>query len=371
MRRITILLGVLAALMLVPTASAFAENQATLTIGGSGSGEVSSAEGLHALEPAYEPGLFVGEPAIECSYASPGPESGTCANEMEDIEAGFLGTMLFATPVPGSEFAGWTTSGGREAGKGIFASCYESRGEVSGGNQQRKWQSCFAYTLGSADVAVTAAFEPCAEGSQEPSCVAGLTVEKTGTGKGSVTSEPAGIECGETCYYGFGEGEEVTLEASPAEYSTFTGWTGCTSESEGKCQVTLGELATSSSVEANFVQNEQPLTLNINEGEGTVVSSPAGITCVGSEGEYLRSRIRRRSRSNPDRLPGGRLPHLQLAELPLGQQRNPPVHGDDVGSQRSRHQVQEGLEPEPLQERHGRRHDQEHEQRVDLRDHLL
>lgn len=57
-----------------------------------------------------------------------------------------------------------------------------------------------------------------------------LTVNKTGsTGTGSVTSNPAGINCGLDCSELYTDGDSVTLNAAPDGNSTFTGWSdpGC------------------------------------------------------------------------------------------------------------------------------------------------
>ena len=51
-----------------------------------------------------------------------------------------------------------------------------------------------------------------------------LTISKNEAGSGTVTSSPAGINCGSTCSYGFSEGTVVTLTATPAAGFTFTGW---------------------------------------------------------------------------------------------------------------------------------------------------
>src|SRR5256886_10918301 len=52
------------------------------------------------------------------------------------------------------------------------------------------------------------------------------TVIPAGTGSGSVTSSPAGITCGTTCSASFPVGTMITLTATPATGSTFTGWSG-------------------------------------------------------------------------------------------------------------------------------------------------
>lgn len=65
-----------------------------------------------------------------------------------------------------------------------------------------------------------------------------LSVSKTGTGNGTVTSSPVGIACGVTCSAPFGSATVVTLTPSPALGSAFTGWSGaCTGT--GSCMVTM------------------------------------------------------------------------------------------------------------------------------------
>ena len=51
-----------------------------------------------------------------------------------------------------------------------------------------------------------------------------LTVNLGGTGSGMVTSDPPGIDCGDDCTEELPIGTPVTLIASPAEGSVFTGW---------------------------------------------------------------------------------------------------------------------------------------------------
>ncbi|HEX6752134.1 MAG TPA: hypothetical protein VF093_00910 [Solirubrobacterales bacterium] len=67
-----------------------------------------------------------------------------------------------------------------------------------------------------------------------------LTVSKAGTGTGTVTSAPKGIDCGSTCTANFDVGKKVTLLAGEDPGSTFTGFSGaCTGT--GPCQVTMSE----------------------------------------------------------------------------------------------------------------------------------
>jgi hypothetical protein len=67
-----------------------------------------------------------------------------------------------------------------------------------------------------------------------------LTVKKTGDGAGTVTSSPAGIECGAKCAASYEEGTVVTLTAKAAGGSTFNGWSGGGCHHGGKtCTVTV------------------------------------------------------------------------------------------------------------------------------------
>lgn len=76
----------------------------------------------------------------------------------------------------------------------------------------------------------------------------GLTVTKTGSGGGGVTSSPPGIDCGATCSASFDATTIVTLTPSADTHSTFVGWGGACSGT-GLCQVTMNQV---SAVSADF-----------------------------------------------------------------------------------------------------------------------
>ena len=110
-----------------------------------------------------------------------------------------------------------------------------------------------------------------------------LTMSKVGSGSGTVTSSPTGIDCGPTCGQTFLEAEIVTLSATASSGSTFTGWGGACSES-GPCSVVMGK---AQSVVATFTANPAPpppptfslAVTTSGSGSGTISSSPGGINC--------------------------------------------------------------------------------------------
>jgi hypothetical protein len=67
-----------------------------------------------------------------------------------------------------------------------------------------------------------------------------LTVSKAGTGTGTITSDPAGINCGSQCTSTYGDGTGVILTATTAAGSTFAGWSGACTNTAGDCVVTMG-----------------------------------------------------------------------------------------------------------------------------------
>lgn len=79
-----------------------------------------------------------------------------------------------------------------------------------------------------------------------------VTVTPAGTGKGAVTSSPAGIDCGTTCSAYFNYGATVTLTATAEPGTTFTGWSGACSGSEATCTVTADA---AKDVSANFASD--------------------------------------------------------------------------------------------------------------------
>ncbi len=97
-----------------------------------------------------------------------------------------------------------------------------------------------------------------------------LTVGKAGTGSGTVTSSPAGINCGATCSANFGKSNPITLTATPDAGSALTSWSGACTGSGG-CTVTMDA---AKSVTANFGDSQAPTV-------------PAGLSATAVSGAQI------------------------------------------------------------------------------------
>ncbi len=108
-----------------------------------------------------------------------------------------------------------------------------------------------------------------------------LIVTNTGIagGSGTVISAPAGINCGNDCSEAYANGTNVTLTASPAGGSVFTGWSGACFGSNLTCDM---EMTLNRSVTATFEPVGLTYLLTVSSlgtGIGTLTSTPAGISC--------------------------------------------------------------------------------------------
>jgi alpha-tubulin suppressor-like RCC1 family protein len=103
-----------------------------------------------------------------------------------------------------------------------------------------------------------------------------LSVVKTGSGTGRVTSSPPGIDCGSDCSESYANAADVTLTASAAGDSSFTGWNGCDSVSGVTCTLMMTGARTAT---AAFELQRFVLTVSKTGMAGQVGSSPAGISC--------------------------------------------------------------------------------------------
>lgn len=113
-----------------------------------------------------------------------------------------------------------------------------------------------------------------------------IQIVQGGTGQGTITSDPAGIDCtlgfgdpSGTCTATFPAGTKVKLKAEAAPGSKFEGWAPVNSCPKPK-NLTV-EAGRTHNCQPVFAFTESPTFLlqTFLEGTGTVTSSPAGIDC--------------------------------------------------------------------------------------------
>ncbi|MBL0141429.1 MAG: VCBS repeat-containing protein [Betaproteobacteria bacterium] len=189
--------------------------------------------------------LIVSKTGTGAGSVASAPAGVDCGATCSANFSGGTVVTLTATPSAGSVFAGW--SGAGCSGTGTCQALMD--------------QNQFA----------TATFDPI------PGFA--LTVAKSGSGGGTVSSSPAGIDCGATCTNGFANGTSVLLIATPNASSSFTSWTGCDSVASNQCTVVVNA-ARNVSVTFNATPVNYTLTVVPNgTGAGTVTSNPGAINC--------------------------------------------------------------------------------------------
>jgi PKD repeat protein len=103
-----------------------------------------------------------------------------------------------------------------------------------------------------------------------------LTVAKGGTGTGTVTSNPSGINCGTVCSATYASGSSVVLTAAATSGSTFAGWFGAGCSGTGICTVAMTQ---NQSATANFNLAVLPPTANFSFSPGSpTVGQPVQFT---------------------------------------------------------------------------------------------
>lgn len=255
--------------------------------GGGATGNDGAGGGSGYLKPGlagtFETGVNVGDGRAEISYTVPstiamstaGTGGGVVASNPGDLDCGRnvaghtdcsttvphnTSVTLVATPNANSEFVGFT--GTNQAAAGVAGLCQTSS---------------VCTVPASADLAIQAEYRLKARQ---------LTVTTAGVGGGYIDSAPAGIDCGRNiaghadCAQTFGDGDQITLIARPDASSDFAGFSECPGAST--CTVTLTDDLT---VTGTFVKGQRPVVVSATgNGNGTVTSSPAGITCTRSGG---------------------------------------------------------------------------------------
>ena len=205
--------------------------------GGSVSGLKRLQAGFLVANPRT---LTVARTGTGSGIVSSAPAGILCGGDCNEIYADGTQVTLTATASTGSVFSGWS---GACSGTG---SCTVTMSEAKQVNAQFQAQT---YSL---------------------------SVTRAGSGSGTVTSLPSGIQCGSTCSASYTGGTSVTLTATVASGSRFVGWSGACSGT-GSCTVAM---TAARSVTATFEPSRYLLSVaRSGTGAGSVSSSPAGISC--------------------------------------------------------------------------------------------
>ena len=229
------------------------------------------------------------ETATECQFAMPAAD--TKVEVEASLEPVSLGISIIGNASAQCEDV---TAGG---GLGACAPTYPYGHTVKAAiTPKTNWELTGLSGSGSAagDCSFSAASGSCEFALEEASTVSAtavselgisiLSVFKGGNGQGTVTSNPAGINCGtEPCEEEFAGGETIELQATPAAGSVFGGWLGChpVAGEPSKCHVTLN--GPEVDVTAIFlVEGKTGETPTITEFAGN--SEPAGNPCGGRGG---------------------------------------------------------------------------------------
>jgi hypothetical protein len=105
-----------------------------------------------------------------------------------------------------------------------------------------------------------------------------VTVDRAGEGSGAVRSEPAGIDCGDTCSATFEDGTTVTLRAEPAPGSLFEGWSGACSGTS-TCTIVVNGATTAV---ATFISGPAPTTVRLSAFQGSSVTAKRSWSATAS-----------------------------------------------------------------------------------------
>jgi subtilase family serine protease len=164
-----------------------------------------------------------------------------------------------------------------KADNGAFYNCYDPSGAFGViSTDNNSYQPAFTTTVGwdfPTGIGTVNVYNLVTNWAVAGGGSASLTVGVTGSG--TVTSNPAGINCPSTCSQTFASGPQVTLTATPSGGGNwvFSGWSGACSGA-GSCIVSMNA---AQSVTATFVQG---YILSVSGlGSGRVTSSPSGMNC--------------------------------------------------------------------------------------------
>ena len=114
-----------------------------------------------------------------------------------------------------------------------------------------------------------------------------LTVIKAGTGDGTVSTSPSGLNCGEVCTASFKKGTVVTLTATPSGNSSFQAWSGSLTGTTNPQSLTMDRDKT---VTATFTRTAYIITGTVTVGgvglEGVAMAGLPGDPVTDASGAY-------------------------------------------------------------------------------------
>jgi len=154
-------------------------------------------------------------------------------------------------------------------------------GTPTGETQAVKWSGCDSISAEGKCVVAMSGLREVSAAFNLPSFT--LTVTRLGSGAGTLTSSPAGIECAAaSCSEDFLKGSTVTLTGTAGLHSEAVKWTGCDNVNvKDECLVAMSaarEVFASFDLEPQYIQYSVSVRKK-GTGAGTVQSSPAGIEC--------------------------------------------------------------------------------------------
>ncbi|WP_156400954.1 pre-peptidase C-terminal domain-containing protein [Acidovorax sp. Root568] len=224
--------------------------------------------------PAVVPSPNVGGGAIDCCYSPDGPSQ--CSTALG-------GTNQFGY-LPGLSS---TTGGGAGQRNGtIMSYCHLLNGSF--GNIAWTFGTSHPYGVNPSRVPSAMTAEAQLYLPLDSASTYDVYVTKAGAGASTstVTSNPAGINCGIDCTESFTSGAAVTLTATPGAGYVFAGWSGGGCTGTGVCILTMDSYK---GITATFTAPPAGLLsiAKIGTGSGTVVRSGGSLNCGANCTESL------------------------------------------------------------------------------------
>lgn len=112
-----------------------------------------------------------------------------------------------------------------------------------------------------------------------------VTLIFSGTGSGTVTSTPPGIACNTDCMTPFDRSTNLSLNAAPAQFSLFTGWSGICTNATGSCAFIMNS---DTSVTAAF-NKDTAHSVRIDGATQTYYSSILGAYTSAVPGDIIKA----------------------------------------------------------------------------------